>query len=145
MLVRDGVVQSIDDPTLAPRTAVGFTADGRKMIMLTVDGRQVDSRGVTQTEMGRMMAELGAHHALNLDGGGSSTLLAREPGAAAVQVENGPSDGSERAVPNGLAIYAPKGSGRLTGYWVRDRQRPHRRARASPRCAAAGPTGSSPA
>ncbi|MEV4717721.1 phosphodiester glycosidase family protein [Micromonospora noduli] len=118
VLVRDGVVQSIADPTLAPRTAVGFSSDGRKMIMLTVDGRQVDSRGVTQTEMGRMMAELGAHHALNLDGGGSSTLLAREPGAPAVQLENGPSDGSERAVPNGLAIYAPKGSGRLTGYWV---------------------------
>ncbi|WP_405429833.1 phosphodiester glycosidase family protein [Micromonospora sp. NBC_00617] len=118
VLVRDGVVQSIADATLAPRTAVGFSADGRKMIMLTVDGRQVDSRGVTQTEMGRMIAELGARDALNLDGGGSSTLLAREPGASAVQVENGPSDGSERAVPNGLAIYAPNGSGRLTGYWV---------------------------
>ncbi|MGC5021643.1 phosphodiester glycosidase family protein [Micromonospora sp. DT47] len=118
VLVRDGVVQAITDPTLAPRTSVGFSADGRRMILLTVDGRQVDSRGVTQTEMGRMMAELGAHHALNLDGGGSSTLLAREPGAAAVQVENSPSDGSERAVPNGLAIYAPRGSGRLTGYWL---------------------------
>ncbi|MFI6264742.1 phosphodiester glycosidase family protein [Micromonospora sp. NPDC051006] len=118
VLVRDGAVQSIADASLAPRTAVGFTADGRKMIMLTVDGRQVDSRGVTQTEMGRMMVELGAHHALNLDGGGSSTLLAREPGAAAVQVENSPSDGSERAVPNGLALYAPQGSGRLRGYWV---------------------------
>ncbi|TDC27062.1 multidrug transporter [Micromonospora sp. 15K316] len=118
VLVRDGVVQTISDPTLAPRTAVGFSADGRKMIMLTVDGRQVDSRGVTQTEMGRMMAELGAQNALNLDGGGSSTLLAREPGAAAVQVENSPSDGAERAVPNGLALYAPKGSGRLAGYWV---------------------------
>ncbi|MEU8297837.1 phosphodiester glycosidase family protein [Micromonospora sp. NPDC048909] len=118
VLVRDGVVQSIADASLAPRTAVGFTADGRKMIMLTVDGRQVDSRGVAQTEMGRMMVELGAHHALNLDGGGSSTLLAREPGAAAVQVENSPSDGSERAVPNGLALYAPQGSGRLRGYWV---------------------------
>ncbi|MGN9779560.1 phosphodiester glycosidase family protein [Micromonospora sp. H33] len=118
VLVRDGVVQSIADPTLAPRTAVGFSADGRRMIMLTVDGRQVDSRGVTQTEMGRMMAELGAHHALNLDGGGSSTLLAREPGAAAVQVENSPSDGTERAVPNGLALYAPEGSGRLAGYWL---------------------------
>ncbi|MGI5523563.1 phosphodiester glycosidase family protein [Micromonospora sp. CA-259024] len=118
VLVRDGIVQNIADPALAPRTAVGFSADGRKMIMLTVDGRQADSRGVTQTEMGRMMAELGAHHALNLDGGGSSTLLAREPGAQAVQVENSPSDGSERAVPNGLAIYAPTGSGQLAGYWV---------------------------
>ncbi|PWR09552.1 multidrug transporter [Micromonospora sicca] len=118
VLVRDGAVQNIADLTLAPRTSVGFSADGRKMIMLTVDGRQVDSRGVTQTEMGRMMVELGAYTALNLDGGGSSTLLAREPGAAAVQVENSPSDGSERPVPNGLAIYAPKGSGRLTGYWL---------------------------
>ncbi|RZU77876.1 3',5'-cyclic AMP phosphodiesterase CpdA [Micromonospora kangleipakensis] len=118
VLVRDGVVQNIADPTLAPRTSVGFSADGRRMIMLTVDGRQVDSRGVTQTEMGRMMVELGAYTALNLDGGGSSTLLAREPGAAAVQVENSPSDGTERPVPNGLAIYAPQGSGRLAGYWL---------------------------
>ncbi|WP_229402981.1 phosphodiester glycosidase family protein [Micromonospora okii] len=119
VLVRDGAVQSIADASLAPRTAVGFTADGKRMIMLTVDGRQVDSRGVTQTEMGRMMAELGAWTALNLDGGGSSTLLARRPGEASVRVENSPSDGTERAVPNGLAIYAPKGSGRLTGYWLR--------------------------
>ncbi|MEU5938789.1 phosphodiester glycosidase family protein [Micromonospora sp. NPDC047548] len=118
VLVRDGLVQAIADPTLAPRTAVGFSADGRRMILLTVDGRQVDSRGVTQSEMGAMMAELGAYHALNLDGGGSSTLLAREPGAATVQVENSPSDGTERAVPNGLAVYAPPGSGRLTGYWL---------------------------
>jgi 3',5'-cyclic AMP phosphodiesterase CpdA len=119
VLVRDGAVQSIADASLAPRTAVGFTADGKRMIMLTVDGRQVDSRGVTQTEMGRMMAELGAWTALNLDGGGSSTLLARRPGEAGVQVENSPSDGTERAVPNGLAVYAPKGSGKLTGYWLR--------------------------
>lgn len=118
VLVRDGVVQDVADPSLAPRTSVGFSADGRKMIMLTVDGRQVDSRGVTQTEMGRMMRELGAWNALNLDGGGSSTLLAREPGAATVQVENSPSDGTERPVPNGLAIYAPQGSGRLTGFWL---------------------------
>ncbi|SCF10294.1 phosphodiester glycosidase family protein [Micromonospora mirobrigensis] len=118
VLVRDGVVQDIADRTLAPRTSVGFSADGRRMVMLTVDGRSVDSRGVTQTEMGRMMVELGAANALNLDGGGSSTLLAREPGAAAVQVENAPSDGTERPVPNGLAVYAPQGSGRLTGYWL---------------------------
>ncbi|HEX5597288.1 MAG TPA: phosphodiester glycosidase family protein [Micromonosporaceae bacterium] len=118
VLIRDGVVQQIADVTLAPRTAVGFSADGRKMFLLTVDGRQVDSRGVTQTEMGHLMAELGAHHALNLDGGGSSTLLARKPGATTVRVENSPSDGVERAVPNGLAIYAPQGSGQLKGFWV---------------------------
>ncbi|SNT15961.1 Calcineurin-like phosphoesterase [Asanoa hainanensis] len=118
VLVRDGVPQDLGDVTPEPRTAVGFSTDGKKMIMLTVDGRQADSRGVTLTELGRLMASLGAHDALNLDGGGSSTLVAREPGAAAVRVENAPSDGSERPVPNGLAIYAPAGSGRLRAYWV---------------------------
>lgn len=118
VLVRDGAPQPIADASLAPRTAVGFSADGRTMHLLTVDGRQVDSRGVTLTEMGVMMAELGAHHALNLDGGGSSTLLAREPGSPSVQVENQPSDGGERSVPNGLALYAPAGSGVLQGFWV---------------------------
>ncbi|MEN3613127.1 phosphodiester glycosidase family protein [Plantactinospora sp. ZYX-F-223] len=119
VLVRDGVAQEIGDVNPEPRTAVGFSADGRKMFLLTVDGRQADSRGVTLTELGRMMAELGAHNALNLDGGGSSTLLAREPGQPAVRVENSPSDGSERPVPNGLALFAPQGSGRLRAYWVK--------------------------
>ncbi|MEV0717361.1 phosphodiester glycosidase family protein, partial [Asanoa sp. NPDC050611] len=119
VLVKDGVPQDIGDVTPEPRTAVGFSADGKKMIMATVDGRQADSRGVTLTELGRLMASLGAHDALNLDGGGSSTLVAREPGAPAVRVENAPSDGSERPVPNGLAVYAPKGSGQLRAYWVK--------------------------
>ncbi|MFF5205602.1 phosphodiester glycosidase family protein [Streptosporangium sp. NPDC000396] len=118
ILVKDGVAQTSTDNAAHPRTAVGFSADGRKMYLLTVDGRQADSRGVTLTELGAMMAELGAHNALNLDGGGSSTMLAREPGSADVQVENSPSDGGERHVPNGLALYAPAGSGRLRGFWV---------------------------
>ncbi|MEU0572644.1 phosphodiester glycosidase family protein [Nonomuraea sp. NPDC005983] len=118
VLVKDGVAQDSGDPAAHPRTAVGFSADGRKMYLLTVDGRQADSRGVTLNELAAMMVELGAASALNLDGGGSSTLLAREPGSADVQVENSPSDGGERSVPNGLALYAPEGSGKLKGFWL---------------------------
>ncbi|WP_223734065.1 phosphodiester glycosidase family protein [Streptomyces purpurogeneiscleroticus] len=102
----------------APRTAVGFSKDGRTMQIMTVDGRQADSGGVTLTELGLMMQRAGSYSALNLDGGGSSSLVAREPGSDAVQVENSPSDGSERTVPNGLAFTAPQGSGELTGFWV---------------------------
>ncbi|MFJ3102341.1 phosphodiester glycosidase family protein [Streptomyces sp. NPDC086835] len=121
LLVVDGVAQNHDgagNNTAAPRTAVGFSKDGRAMRIITVDGRQADSGGVTLTELGLMMKKAGAHNALNLDGGGSSTLVAREPGSDALQVENSPSDGSEREVPNGLALTAPEGSGRLRGYWV---------------------------
>ncbi|MGR6920689.1 phosphodiester glycosidase family protein [[Actinomadura] parvosata] len=118
LLVKDGAVQNSTDTAAHPRTAVGFSADGRKMYLLTVDGRQADSRGVTLNELAAMMVDLGAANALNLDGGGSSTMLAREPGSADVQVENSPSDGGERHVPNGLALYTPEGSGKLKGFWL---------------------------
>lgn len=104
--------------TAAPRTAVGFSRDGSTMHVLSVDGRQAHSGGVTLTELALMMDRLGAHNALNLDGGGSTTLLARQPGAASPTVVNSPADGEEREVPNGLAITAPEGSGTLTGFRV---------------------------
>lgn len=124
LLVVDGVAQNHEgggNNTAAPRTAVGFSEDGRTMQVITVDGRQADSGGVTLTELATMMRRAGSYSALNLDGGGSSTLLAREPGSDALHVENSPSDGSERTVPNGLALTAPDGSGRLDGFWVETR------------------------
>ncbi|MBW4720013.1 phosphodiester glycosidase family protein [Saccharothrix obliqua] len=126
LLIKDGVVVAPDD-ALHPRTAVGFSADGKKMFMLTVDGRQAPFLlGLNLKDMASILKEMGAHNALNLDGGGSSTLLARTPGTAAVAVENTPSDGGERSVPNGLALYAPEGSGRLTGFWARTAIDPRR-------------------
>ncbi|MGQ0841347.1 phosphodiester glycosidase family protein [Actinokineospora sp.] len=119
LLIRDGEIVAPADP-LHPRTAVGFSADGKKMFLLTVDGRQAPYQlGLNLRDIAAMLKEMGAHNALNLDGGGSSTMLAREPGTEAVRVENQPSDGGERPVPNGLALYAPAGSGTLTGFWVR--------------------------
>ncbi|MCI0382998.1 phosphodiester glycosidase family protein [Streptomyces sp. CNQ085] len=121
VLVEDGEPRNWDgqpNNTAAPRTAVGFSRDGSTMHVLTVDGRQAASGGVTLTELAVMMDGLGAHNALNLDGGGSSTLIVREPGSDAPRVENSPSDGFEREVPNGLAVTAPDGSGNLEGFWV---------------------------
>ncbi|MFJ4922892.1 phosphodiester glycosidase family protein [Streptomyces sp. NPDC088725] len=124
LLVVDGVAQNHEgegNNVAAPRTAVGFSRDGSTMQVITVDGRQADSGGTTLTELGLMMRKAGSYSALNLDGGGSSTLVAREPGSDVLRLENSPSDGSERTVPNGLALTAPEGSGRLTGFWVRTR------------------------
>ncbi|MEU2390952.1 phosphodiester glycosidase family protein [Streptomyces sp. NPDC007369] len=120
-LVVAGVPQNHDgkaNNTAAPRTAVGFSRDGRQMRILTVDGRQRDSGGLTLTGLGRLMHRNGAHEALNLDGGGSSTLLAARAGAAAPTLENAPSDGFPRRVANGLVLTAPTGSGRPAGYRV---------------------------
>ncbi|HEV2781174.1 MAG TPA: phosphodiester glycosidase family protein [Actinophytocola sp.] len=135
LLVVDGVPQKAsqgNNVPAAPRTAIGFSADGRRMFLLTADGRQpAFSDGLGLDELATMMVELGAYHALNLDGGGSTTIVAREPGAPAPQLENRPSDGAERPVPNGLALFAPRGSGRLQGFWVETALDPARASGAS--------------
>ncbi|GAA3874529.1 phosphodiester glycosidase family protein [Streptomyces sedi] len=121
LLVVDGEPQDwegLPNNDTAPRTAVGFSRDGQRMFVLSVEGRQAHSGGTTLTELASMMADLGAYSALNLDGGGSSTLLARLPGRAAPELVNSPSDGEERPVPNGLAITAPAGDGELSGLRV---------------------------
>ena len=58
----------------APRTAVGLDANRRLAILVVVDGRQRESRGMTLYELAALMQELGAERALNLDGGGSSEM-----------------------------------------------------------------------
>jgi hypothetical protein len=84
-----------------PRTMVGFTAAG-ETLLVTVDGRQRASTGMSLGEAAGFMASLGASDAVNFDGGGSTTFVTR--GA----VRNLPSDGSERLVVSALAV-APLG------------------------------------
>lgn len=82
-----------------PRSAVGVTADGRSLLIVAVDGRQEHSRGATLEELGQLMQSLGAYHALNLDGGGSSALVIKDPGTGVFAVANQPSDTSG-SLPN---------------------------------------------
>ncbi|MEH7380184.1 phosphodiester glycosidase family protein [Bacillus sp. JJ1533] len=118
-LVENGeVISNLDDTTSAPRTAVGFSEDRKTMILAAIDGRQTDSRGMTFKELADLMKEYGAHYALNLDGGGSTTMVARKTGTEDVKVVNQPSDGIERSVPNGIGIFAKSGSGELTSFEV---------------------------
>ncbi len=84
---------------LHPRTAIGFSEDRTKIIMLVVDGRSSRSDGVETSKLCDLMLYAGAYEAMNLDGGGSSTLY-----TAALGTRNVCSDGNERA--DGDAIYA---------------------------------------
>ncbi len=83
----------------APRTAAGVTSDG-KLLLVAVTGRQAHySIGVTLEELANLMIELGARDALNLDGGGSSTMVVRD------YVMNTPSDGRERNVADAILVF----------------------------------------
>lgn len=115
VVLRDGNVVPQRDKNMHPRTAVGFDATGRTMFLLVVDGRMAQSRGMTYEEIGTFLKEVGAVNGANLDGGGSSTMLAREAGEKDLSLENVPSDGGERFVPNGVGLFARAGSGAVTG------------------------------
>ncbi|HYH30982.1 MAG TPA: phosphodiester glycosidase family protein [Pseudonocardia sp.] len=105
-ILRDGeLVAGLDDGARAPRSAVGNSADGRHVWLLTLDGRQSDSVGATLRELATLLDELGVDDAVNLDGGGSSTLVHQAADAGPVTIVNDPSDPSPRLVPNGIGIY----------------------------------------
>ena len=104
-LVKDGVNQhSINDPEpQAPRSMMGIKADGT-LILVMVDGRQAPySTGFNAYEMAEYMISLGCVHAINCDGGGSSTFLSQRPGED-LELHCFPSDGKERAVTQGILV-----------------------------------------
>lgn len=73
LCLQDGQVQPSGDD-LHPRTAVGLSADGHQIFVLIVDGRRHSSAGATTAELGQWLLDYGADDAINMDGGGSSTL-----------------------------------------------------------------------
>ncbi|MFF9059383.1 phosphodiester glycosidase family protein [Streptomyces sp. NPDC014882] len=95
----------LDTRTSAVRTAVGIANGGRRVLLFAVDGAPAYRRGLTVAEVAAALGSLGASEGFSLDGGGSSTLVAREPGTATVSVRNHPSAGAERAVPNGIGVF----------------------------------------
>ncbi len=109
ILLRGGMPAAADDPGLYaedfrrnrhPRTAIGVRKDGG-LVIVAVDGRQPGlSDGMTIDEIASLMAELGCVEALNLDGGGSTTMVIKN------KVVNSPSDPTgERSVGNALLFF----------------------------------------
>lgn len=81
-----------------PRTCAGYNVKGDRLFLVVIDGRSKASCGVTLKEAYGVLKALGVYNAVNLDGGGSSCMV------AGGQVVNTPSDGNVRAVGNGLLV-----------------------------------------
>lgn len=106
-MLRNGApLKGLDAKATAVRTAVGIANGGHRLLLVALDGRPAYRRGLTVAELAAQLKKLGATEGFDLDGGGSSTLVARPRGATRVSVRNHPSDGSERAVPNGIGVFA---------------------------------------
>ena len=85
--------------TRHPRTAIGFSRDSLTLYLITVDGRSESSSGMSLAELADLMRSLGVYQGLNLDGGGSTTMVIRG------EVVNHPSDSTgERPVGNAILV-----------------------------------------
>ena len=104
VLVEGGGAMPNPNTSSRARTGAGFSADGNTMYMMTVD-EVGGSSGVTVAQFAQYFEALGdVDFAINLDGGGSTTMWARGWG-----VVSDPSDGPERVVANHLGVFIEGG------------------------------------
>jgi exopolysaccharide biosynthesis protein len=101
MMLKDGrPTPPARDEARHPRSAVGLSADTRTLFVLAIDGRQeAHSRGVTLGELAEIFIQYGAHNAINLDGGGSTSLVIKDRGTGVFAIANQPSDWSTLKLP----------------------------------------------
>ncbi len=105
MLVVKGKAVNHTEPARHPRTAVGVDEKGSKLVILVVDGRNSGvSEGMTYADLAAEFVRLGCYSAMNLDGGGSTAMVMRDPNADNWKILNRPSDGKERPVANALGV-----------------------------------------
>lgn len=108
-LVHDGNLMHQPGGAIHPRTALGLDASGRFLYLVVVDGRQPGySEGMSYYELATYMRELGCRDAVNLDGGGSSIMMA-STGGGNYRILNDPStkrDGVSvpRPIPIALVV-----------------------------------------
>ncbi|MDB5052762.1 MAG: copper amine oxidase [Bacilli bacterium] len=93
------------------RTGVGYSKDGRYAYMITVEASG-DSSGASLAEFQQIMVAAGIWKGMNLDGGGSTQMVARPLGESTTQLVNQTENSYERPIANGLGVFslAPKGT-----------------------------------
>lgn len=108
IVLRDGelALTNINVKGAHPRSGLGVSKDSKEIILVTIDGRDSTFKGVSQEMFGYILRELGAHNALNLDGGGSTTMAIKTIDQKTAAVVNKPSDGGERRVVNSVGVFS---------------------------------------
>ncbi len=111
VLIEDGNINPDCDwsksetPDCNARTAIGVSQDGKKVVMLVVDGKQAPtSEGCDMYELAEILQDAGCYNAVNMDGGGSTTMVARPEGKENYEVISSPCDGAPRAVASSFYV-----------------------------------------
>ena len=108
-LIENGIVPESFSHTTGingknPRTVLGTNKNSSKIFLITIDGRTKDSLGMSLEETAEFLKELDIYTAINLDGGGSTTMVVKKAGEFETTLVNTPSGGTQRLVANGVGI-----------------------------------------
>lgn len=121
MLVSDGKAVTSFSHVISgynPRSAIGIDKSGKTLYLVAVNGRTSESRGMTMSELAALMADLGCYKAVNLDGGGSTNMVASTVWNEKIHTVNKPSENrrvvnavglsysSEPGTPSGITLEA---------------------------------------
>ncbi|MFF0791684.1 phosphodiester glycosidase family protein [Streptomyces spiralis] len=96
----------LDTKAVATRTGAGVGDHGRTLYLLVLDGSAESGAGLTVAELAGVLHDVGADDGVNLDGGGSSTLVTRDPVSGVPMVRNHPTGGAERPIPEGIGLFS---------------------------------------
>lgn len=115
-------VTGVSGSSYTSRTAIGYSADGKKVYMVTAE-KAGGNTGLSLRELQTVMVQLGAHKAVNLDGGGSTTMVERKLGYTSLSLAHSTQESSMRPVANGIGVFTSAPQGKLQGLIVTGTQK----------------------
>ncbi|MGI6684752.1 MAG: phosphodiester glycosidase family protein [Bacillota bacterium] len=104
-------------PGYHARTAIGYSKDEKYVYWVAVENSKT-STGMTLEELADFMISIGIYQGVNLDGGGSTTFVARHPGDFDVSLINQPEKQTLRSVPNGIGLYTTAPEGKIKDFII---------------------------
>ncbi len=102
-----------------PRSAIGVTEDKKTLYLLAVDGRQTLSRGMRMSHVAELLIELGCYYGVNLDGGGSTNMVASNMWSPELVSVNSPTENRRVINAIGIVLDADKNIGEPKGIEVK--------------------------
>lgn len=112
-----GAAHKVSPDSREPRTILGTTQNEGEILLIAIDGRN-KLVGASHSDLIKILQEYGVKDAMYLDGGGSTTLVAREEGENEPKVQNTPSEGTQRKVTNGIGVFSTAEKSELTKLYI---------------------------
>ncbi|MGL6173816.1 MAG: phosphodiester glycosidase family protein [Cellulosilyticaceae bacterium] len=113
-----GSAHKVSADSKQPRTILATTNTAQEVLLITIDGRN-GTLGASHKDLPEILSKYNVKDAMYLDGGGSTTLVARNEGEEKATVQNRPSEGKERKVTNGIGVFSTAPEGTLNKLYIK--------------------------